>query len=42
LDDIRQMAYILRQRGIIDGYGLNHCIDRLNSMEKPVFKRNPK
>ena len=39
LKDIREMAYILRRRGIIDRWGLENCIDRINSMEKPVYKR---
>jgi len=42
LSDIREMAYILRRRGIISSWGLMHCLERLDSMEKPVYKRNPR
>jgi hypothetical protein len=39
LDDVRQMASALLKYGTIDYFGYTNCLDRINSMHEPVFKR---
>lgn len=39
LDEIRRIGHSLRRSGYIDDTGLRNCIARIDSMEKPVFKR---
>lgn len=39
LRDMRQMAHALLHYGAIDREGFKHCIERIDSMQRPVFKR---
>lgn len=39
LQDVREMAHELRHFGTIDDEGFRNCIDRINQLSKPVFKR---
>jgi hypothetical protein len=39
LEDIKQMAYILRHRGTLTDDNLKNCLARIESMKSPVFQR---
>jgi len=39
LEDIRQIAFVLRHRGVLTDDNLKNCIQRIDSMRQPVFQR---